>query len=108
MFGDLMGMMGKLKETQEKVKATKKRLDLVTLRETGPGGAVEVVLTANREIKEIHLADHLLQDREHLADALVVALNQALEKAGQVHDAELAAVAREGMPNIPGLDSFLK
>lgn len=103
-----MGMMGKLKETQEKVKATKKRLDTVILKETGPGGAVEVVLTANREIREIHLADHLLQDREHLVDALVITLNQALEKAAKVHDAELSAVAREGMPNIPGMDAFLK
>ena len=31
MFGDLMGMMGKLKETQEKVEATKKRLDTVLI-----------------------------------------------------------------------------
>jgi hypothetical protein len=31
MFGDLMGMMGKLKETQQKVEETKKRLDFVLL-----------------------------------------------------------------------------
>jgi len=27
MFGDIMGMMGKLKETQQKIEETKKRLD---------------------------------------------------------------------------------
>jgi len=34
MFGDMMGMMGKLKrKTQQKVERTKKRLDTVTLEE---------------------------------------------------------------------------
>ena len=33
MFGDLMGMMGKLKETQKKVEETNKRLDTVYLSE---------------------------------------------------------------------------
>ena len=31
MFGDLMGMMGKLKETQEKVEATKKAIGYGTI-----------------------------------------------------------------------------
>ena len=33
MFGDIMGMMGKLKETQQKVEETKKRLDFVLIDE---------------------------------------------------------------------------
>ncbi len=102
-----MGMMGKLKETQEKVAATRKRLDSVTLKETGPDGLIEVLLTANREIREIQIDERLLEDREELVDYLVITLNKALKKAGEVHDAELSAVAREGMPNIPGLDSLL-
>ena len=102
-----MGMMGKLKETREKVEATRKRLDSVSLKETSPDNRLEVVLTANREIKEIRIDDELLQDPEQLTDYLVITLNKALKKAGEVHDAELSAVAREGMPNIPGMDSLL-
>ena len=33
MFGDMMNMMGKLKETQQKVEETKKRLDYVLVDE---------------------------------------------------------------------------
>ena len=102
-----MGMMGKLKETREKVEATRKRLDSVSLKETSPDDRLEVVLTANREIKEIRIDDGLLRDPEQLTDYLVITLNKALKKAGEVHDAELSAVAREGMPNIPGMDSLL-
>ncbi|MFZ9003803.1 MAG: YbaB/EbfC family nucleoid-associated protein [Robiginitalea sp.] len=107
MIGDLMGMMGKLKEAREKVEATKKRLDSVTLKEDSQDGMLEVLLSANREIREIRIDDTLLQDKEQLTDYLVITLNKALKKAGEVHDAELSAVAREGMPDLPGLDSLL-
>lgn len=102
-----MGMMGKLKEAREKVEATKKRLDSVTLKEDSQDGMLEVLLSANREIREIRIDDTLLQDKEQLTDYLVITLNKALKKAGEVHDAELSAVAREGMPDLPGLDSLL-
>ncbi len=102
-----MGMMGKLKEAREKVAATKKRLDSVTLKESSPEDLVEVTLTANREIREIRIDDRLLEDREQLTDYLVITLNKALKKAGEVHDAELGAAARDGMPDLPGLDALL-
>jgi nucleoid-associated protein EbfC len=106
MFGDIMGMMGKLKETQQKVEETKKRLDFVLIDEKSADGLLEVTLTANRKIKSITLSDDLLQDKEMLEDYLVTVLNKAIEKATNVHETELAAVAKEGMPNIPGMDMF--
>lgn len=106
MFGDLMGMMGKIKETQEKVEATKKRLDTVLIDEKSSDGLLEVTLTANRKIKNITVSEDLLQDKEMLEDYLINTLNKAIEKATNVNEAELAAVAKEGMPNIPGMDMF--
>jgi DNA-binding YbaB/EbfC family protein len=106
MFGDIMGMMGKIKETQQKVEETKKRLDFVLIDEKSADGLLEVTLTANRKIKSITLSDNLLQDKEMLEDYLVTVLNKAIEKATNVHETELAAVAKEGMPNIPGMDMF--
>jgi DNA-binding YbaB/EbfC family protein len=106
MFGDLMGMMGKLKETQEKVEATKKRLDTVFIDEKSNDGLLKVTLSANRKIKTIEIADSLLEDKEQLEDYLIITLNKAIEKATSVNEAEIAAVAKEGMPNIPGMDMF--
>ena len=108
MFGDLMGMMGKLKETQEKVKATKERLNGVTLKEDSSDGLVSVTITANRTLKSIEIDDSLLTDKDQLEDYLILTLNKAIESATKVQETELSAVAKEGMPNIPGLDSFLK
>ncbi len=103
MFGDLMGMMGKLKETQQKIEDTKKRLDTVLVDEQSQDGFLKVTVTANRQIKSLEIDDSLLQDKEQLEDYLILTLNKALQRATNVHEAELAAVAKEGMPNIPGL-----
>jgi hypothetical protein len=48
---DLMGMMGKLKETQQKMEESKNRLNSVLVDEQSNDGLLQVTLTANREIK---------------------------------------------------------
>jgi DNA-binding YbaB/EbfC family protein len=96
-------MLNKLKETQQKVEETKKRLDTVLLDEASSDGMLKVTLTANREIKNISISDELLEDKEQLEDYLVLTLNKAIKKATETNEAELSAVAREGLPNIPGM-----
>lgn len=108
MFGDIMGMMGKLKETQQKIEETKKRLDTVLIDEQSNDGLLKVTITANRDIRSISVDDSLLEDKEQLEDYLVLVLNKAIAKATAVNEAELAAVAKDGMPNIPGLDGMFK
>lgn len=101
-----MGMMGKLKETQKKVEETKARLNTVYVDQKSNDNLLHVTLTANREIKSITIDESLLQDKEQLEDYLILTLNKAIEKATQVHETEVAAVAKDGMPNIPGMDLF--
>jgi len=104
MFGDMMGMMNKLKETKEKVEATKERLKTVLIDEQSADGLLKVTITAARDIKNISIADELLEDKEQLEDYLVLTLNKAIKRASDINDTELAAVAKDGMPDIPGLD----
>jgi len=106
MFGDMMGMMNKIKETQEKVEATKERLKSVLIDEQSSDGLLKITITANREIRNISIADELLEDKEQLEDYLVLTMNKAITKASDINEAELAAVAKDGMPDIPGLDMF--
>lgn len=106
MFGDLMGMMGKLQETQKKIEETKQRLNNVFIDEQSADGLLKVTVNANRTIKQLEIDNELLQDKEQLEDYLILTLNKALSKAGDINEAELAAAAKDGMPNIPGLDLF--
>ena len=101
-----MGMMGKLKEAQQKVEETKKRLDTVLVDEQSSDGLLKVTLTANRHVKTITINDELLKDKEQLEDYLILVLNKAIEKATQINEGELASAAKDGMPDIPGMDLF--
>lgn len=98
-----MGMMSKLQEAKKKVEETKKRLDTVLIDETSSDKKLKITLTANREIKALEIEDELLEDKEQLEDYLIITLNKAIKKATNINEAELAAAAKDGMPNIPGL-----
>jgi DNA-binding YbaB/EbfC family protein len=100
MFGD---MMNKIKEAQVKVEETKKRLDTVTMEEKSSDGLLKITITGNREIKNIEVAEELLQNKEQLEDYLVLNLNKAIKKASDMNEAELSAAAQEGMPDISGM-----
>lgn len=106
MFGDISGMMGKLKEAQQKVEETKKRLDTVLVDESSSDNKIKVTLTANRKIKAISIDDSLLHDAEELEDYLIITLNNAIQKASQINENEMAIAAKSGMPNIPGMNMF--
>jgi DNA-binding protein YbaB len=90
---DLMGMMGKLKETQQNGR-NKKRLDTVLVDEQSTDGLLKVTITANRTIKSVTIADDLLQDKEQLEDYMILVMNKAIVKASKVNEAELDAVAK--------------
>jgi len=106
MFGDLSEMMGKLKEAQQKIEETKKRLNTVIVEGVSSNGKIKVTANANREIKSIDIADDLIKEKEALEDYLIIALNNTLEKANKINEAEMAAAAKDGLPDIPGLDMF--
>lgn len=101
-----MGMMSKLKEAQKKVEETKERLNTVLIDESSNDDKLKVTITANRALKSIEIDEDLLQDKEMLEDYLILTINKAIEKATNVNESEIAAVAKEGMPNIPGMDMF--
>lgn len=105
MFGDLAGMMGKLKEAQQKIEETKNRLNTILVDGEAPNGYVKVTVTANRAVKNITISENLT-DKEEIEDYLIIALNIALKKAEAISEAELAKAAKDGMPNIPGMDMF--
>ena len=106
MFGDLKGMMGKLKEAQAKVAATKQRMNTVLIDEKSSDNFLKVTITANRELKHIEIDDCLLQNKTQLVESLILTLNKAIDKATTINEKEIAAVAGEGMPKIPGMDLF--
>ncbi len=106
MFEDISGMMGKLKEAQQKVAETKIRLNSVLIDEVSSEGKIKVTVTANREVKAISIDNSLLNNAEELEDYLILTLNKALKRASEINEQEMAVAAKSGMPNISGMDMF--
>lgn len=96
MFGDIFG---KLQEMQAKVAQAKEQLDTISVSGQSPDGRVKVVASGNRKITDISIDDELRTgDREELEDLLVIALNQALEKAENVHQSTMSAATGDVLP----------
>jgi hypothetical protein len=106
MFGDFGNMMQKLKDAQQNIESTKQRLSTIIINEEANNGTIKVALTANNEIKNIHISENL-KDKEEIEDYLVIAINKALAKANKIRETELSAAAKKGMPNIPGMDGLI-
>ena len=41
-----------------------------------------------------------------LEDYLIITINKAIKNASKINETELAAAAKDGLPNIPGMDFF--
>ncbi len=74
-----------------------------TVEITAGGGAVKVVATCEMKIKSIELKREAVdpEDVEMLQDIIVSGINQALEKAREIHDTEMAKLTSSlGLPGM--------
>ena len=103
---DMMKMMGKVKELQDKVKAAQDNLKNIHVESESGAGLVKVVANANKEILTIEIDPslHGSDDHEVMKDLIIAAVNKAMIAADQ-KSKEAIKNATEGLiPNIPGFD----
>ena len=103
---DMMGIMGKVKELQDKMKQAQDELQFLTATAESGGGLVKATANGKRQVIKLEIDDSLLtpQDREMLADLVVAAVNKALDEVGEKAKEELKSKTAGLMPNLPGLD----
>jgi len=103
---DMMGMMGKVKELQDKMQQAQAELQHLTATGEAGGGLVKATADGHRHLVKLDIDPSLLtpEDRDMLPDLLVAAVNKALDAAGELAKQELQRKTSGLMPNIPGLD----
>lgn len=101
-------MFDKLFQAQAKAEEIKKRLDHISVSAEVEGGLIQVVSTANKEIKEITIDPVFLAnaDKEELEELLMVALNKALRQAENVSQTEMQAASQEMLGGLGGLGNL--
>jgi DNA-binding YbaB/EbfC family protein len=103
---DITGMMGKMKDLQDKMQQAQTELQHITATGEAGGGLVRATANGHRKIIKLDIDESLLtpQDREMVADLVVAAVNKALDAAAELAKQELQRKTSGLLPNIPGLD----
>lgn len=104
---DLMGMMGKLKDFQTRMKEAQDSLDTITATGEAGGGLVKATANGRQQILTIEVDESLLgssDDRAMVTDLTVAAVNAALKSAGEQAREHIRSKTAGLLPNLPGMD----
>ncbi|MBX6351386.1 MAG: YbaB/EbfC family nucleoid-associated protein [Clostridia bacterium] len=104
--GDVGRMMKQIQKLQEEMAAMRERLAATEVEGTAGGGAVRVVCTADQIVRKVAIAREAVDadDVEMLEDLVLAATNDALRRARELAEGEMAKLT--GGLAIPGLPGF--
>jgi len=89
---------------QKEMAKLQEELEERTVEASAGGGAVTVIATGKKEIKEINIKPEVVDpdDVEMLQDLVLAAVNEALRKAEEMISTEMSKITG-GLGGIPGL-----
>ena len=101
--GNMGNMMKQFQKMQKDVEKVQEQLGDMTVEATSGGGAVKVIVTGNKEIRDIELKPEIVDpdDIEMLKDLIIAAVNEGIRKAEDMSNNEMAKVTGAG--GIPGM-----
>lgn len=103
MGGNMNNIMKQAQKLQKQIEETKEQVESKTVEASAGGGAVTAVVSGKKQVIEIKINPDVVDpdDVEMLQDLVLAAINEALNKAEQMVNDEMAKVT--GGFNIPGL-----
>tara|TARA_B100000809_G_scaffold193526_1_gene192469 strand:+ start:6681 stop:6992 length:312 start_codon:yes stop_codon:yes gene_type:complete len=91
-------LLTELKETQTKIISKKEHLRTVFIDGQSGNGSVVATITGNKQIVNIAIDESLLSNKTALEEHLIIALNDAMNKASQLREKEITAIKEKGFP----------
>lgn len=108
-LGDMAGLLRQAQQMQGRVREMHERLGTLRIEGTAGGGMVTVTVSGQQTVLAVRIEPSLVADGdvEVLQDLVAAATNQALEKARETAQQELASIS--GGMELPGLgEAFSK
>ncbi|MGI6050726.1 MAG: YbaB/EbfC family nucleoid-associated protein [Acetivibrionales bacterium] len=104
MGGNMSNLMKQAQKMQQDMAKAQEELASKTVEATVGGGAVRVVATGEKEIREIHISKEAVDpdDIEMLEDMILTAVNEAMRQADEMAKNMMGGLTG-GLGNIPGL-----
>jgi DNA-binding YbaB/EbfC family protein len=103
---DMMGMLGKIKDLQAKMKEAQDNLVHIQASAEAGAGMVKATVNGKKQVVNIEIDPDVIKpdDREMLQDLVVAAVNKALAEVDVKAREELKKTTQGILPNIPGMD----
>ena len=101
---DMMKMMGKIKEAQEKMKLVKEKLDQIKVKSESGAGLVKVEINGKKELVSIQIDESILNEKDMVQDLVVAATNKGLKEIDSKIKDHMKEKTGDIIPNIPGFD----
>ena len=100
---DMKFLMKQAQGMQKKMEAIKEELAHKEIKVASGGGMVELVITGQQEIKEIHIEPDIIdpEDKEMLEDLILAAVNEGIRQSKEMLNDEMMKLT--GGINLPGL-----
>lgn len=101
--GNMNNMMRQMQKLQKKMEEAQEKVNETELEATAGGGMVTVRINGNKEVLGIEIDPEIVdpEDVEMLQDMILVAVNDAINKANDLQEKEVGGLT--GGLNIPGL-----
>lgn len=101
--GGQQNMMKQIQKMQEDMAQKQEELELREYSASVGGGAVEITVDGNHQVKSIILKPEIVdpEDLEMLQDLLIGAINEAMRKVDDTSESEMSKLT--GGMNLPGL-----
>jgi len=102
--GSLGDMMKQFQKMQAKMEEIQANLEQTQVEGTAGGGMVKAIVNGKQDLLEIKIDPEVVNkdDIEMLQDLIVVAINQARQKAQEIQAEQMSALT--GGLNIPGMN----
>jgi len=102
--GNIGNLMKQAQKMQKDMAKLQEELHERTVEATAGGGAITVVATGKKEIKEISIKPEVVdpEDVEMLQDLILAAVNEALRQADEMVSSEMGKITG-GLGGLPGL-----
>ncbi len=103
---DMMKMMGKVKELQDKMQAAQSELNEITAQGEAGAGMVKAVVNGNKQVIHLEIDPSLdaEKDMDILKDLIIGAVNNGIKEAETKAKEHLEKSTEGLIPNIPGFD----
>jgi DNA-binding YbaB/EbfC family protein len=103
MGGNMNNLLKQAQKLQKQIEETKEEIEKKTVEASSGGGAVTAVVNGKKELIDIQIKKEVVDpdDVEMLQDLIIAAINEAINKANEMMESEMAKVT--GGFNMPGL-----